>query len=42
LDVSLRTVSVCIVEAKGKVVWEGKVLCEGPALIAAAATAWMR
>jgi transposase len=25
LDVSLRTVSVCIVEAKGKVVWEGKV-----------------
>ncbi|HEY1246225.1 MAG TPA: IS110 family transposase, partial [Hyphomicrobiaceae bacterium] len=37
LDVSLRTVSVCIVEAKGKVVWEGKVLCEGPALIAALA-----
>ena len=37
LDVSLRTISVCIVEAKGKVVWEGKVLCEGPALIAALA-----
>ena len=37
LDVSLRTVSVCIVEAKGKVVWEGKVLCEGPALITALA-----
>jgi hypothetical protein len=37
LDVSLRTISVCIVEAKGKVVWEGKVLCERPALIAALA-----
>ena len=37
LDVSLRTISICIVEAKGKVVWEGKVLCEGPALIAALA-----
>jgi transposase len=37
LDVSLRTISVCIVEAKGKLVWEGKVLCEGPALIAALA-----
>ena len=37
LDVSLRTISVCIVESKGKVVWEGKVLCEGPALIAALA-----
>jgi hypothetical protein len=37
LDVSLRTISVCIVEAKGKVVWEGKVLCEGPALITALA-----
>ena len=37
LDVSLRTIAICIVEAKGKVVWEGKVLCEGPALIAALA-----
>jgi transposase len=37
LDASLRTISVCIVESKGKVVWEGKVLCEGPALIAALA-----
>jgi transposase len=37
LDVSPRTVSVCIVEAKGKVVWEGKVLCEGSALIASLA-----
>ena len=37
LDVSLRTISICIVEAKGKVVCEGKVLCEGPALIAALA-----
>jgi hypothetical protein len=37
LDVSLRTISVCIVEAKGKVVWKGKMLCEGPAPIAALA-----
>ena len=23
LDVSLRTISICIVEARGKMVWEG-------------------
>jgi hypothetical protein len=28
LDVSLRTVSVCIVKPDGSVVWEGKALSE--------------
>jgi transposase len=37
LDVSLRTVSVCIVEADGTLVWEGKVVTEAPAVIKALA-----
>ena len=28
LDVSLNTTSICIVEANGKLVWEGKALSE--------------
>lgn len=35
LDVSLRTVSICIVEANGTVVWQGKALSEPVALIKA-------
>jgi transposase len=37
LDVSLRTISICIVEADGTLVWEGKALCEVPALMKALA-----
>jgi transposase len=37
LDVSLRTISICIVEADGTLVWEGKSLSEPPALIKALA-----
>jgi transposase len=33
LDVSLKTVSICIVKADGSVVWEGKALSEPAALI---------
>ena len=33
LDVSLRTVSICVVEADGTVVWEGKTLSEPLPLI---------
>jgi len=35
LDVPLNSVSICIVEADGKLVWQGKVLCEPEALILA-------
>lgn len=35
MDISLRTISICIVEADGTLVWEGKSLCEPPALIRA-------
>ena len=35
LDVSLRTVSICIVEANGSVVWQGKALSEPVALVKA-------
>lgn len=35
LDVSLRTVSICIVDERGKVVWQGKALSEPVALIKA-------
>lgn len=35
LDVSLNSVSVCIVEADGSLVWQGKALREPPALIKA-------
>jgi transposase len=37
LDVSLRTTSICIVEANGKVVWEGKAVSEPVPLIKALA-----
>jgi transposase len=33
LDVSLRTVSICVVEADGTVVWEGKALSEPVPLV---------
>lgn len=35
LDVSLNSVSVCILEADGSLVWQGKTLSEPPALIKA-------
>jgi transposase len=37
LDVSLKTVSICIVKADGSVVWEGKALSEPASLIKALA-----
>ena len=37
LDVSLKTVSICIVKADGTVVWEGKALSEPASLIKALA-----
>jgi hypothetical protein len=37
LDVSLKTVSICIVKADGPVVWEGKALSEPVSLIKALA-----
>lgn len=37
LDVSLRTTSICIVEATGKLVWEGKSLSEPVPLLKALA-----
>jgi hypothetical protein len=37
LDVSLKTVSICIVKADGSVVWEGKALSEPLSLIKALA-----
>jgi hypothetical protein len=33
LDVSLNSVSVCILQTDGRVVWQGKTLSEPPALI---------
>jgi transposase len=33
LDVSLNSVSVCIVEGDGTLVWQGKTLCEPPSLL---------
>ena len=37
LDVSLKTTSICIVEANGKLVWEGKALSEPVPLLKALA-----
>jgi transposase len=37
LDVSLKTVAICIVKADGTVVWEGKALSEPASLIRALA-----
>lgn len=37
LDVSLKTVAICIVKADGSVVWEGKALSEPASLIKALA-----
>jgi hypothetical protein len=39
LDVSLRTTSICIVEADGSLVWEGKAESE-PASLIKALTQW--
>jgi transposase len=39
LDVSLRTTSICVVEANGSVVWEGKAE-SGPALLIKALIGW--
>jgi hypothetical protein len=39
LDVSLRTTSICVVEANGSVVWEGKAESE-PALLIKALIGW--
>jgi hypothetical protein len=33
LDISLRTISVCIVDGIGKLVWEGKSLAQPPTLM---------
>ena len=35
LDVSLKMISICIVDVDGTVVWQGKALSERPALILA-------
>ena len=35
LDVSLRTISVCIVQSDASVAWQGKILCEPDALLSA-------
>jgi transposase len=39
LDVSLKTTSICVVEADGSAVWEGKAETE-PAAIVKALTRW--
>ena len=41
LDVSLNTTSICIVEANGKLVWEGKALSE-PAPLLKALAPWRK
>ena len=39
LDVSLRTTSICVVEANGSAVWEGKAESE-PAMLIKALVGW--
>ncbi len=41
LDVSLRTTSICVVEADGSVVWEGKAESE-PVPLMKALSRWRR